>query len=80
MEAAYINWIITIAVALGGGMLKMHVKRINEDLQAHKNEQKDLQKEINDVKINYVHKTDFNEFKNELWSRFDRLEDHIRVR
>lgn len=77
MEAQILNWVVTIGIGLMAWLLKDKISGVNEDLQEHKDNHKLLQKELNDVKINYVHKTDFQEFKTELWQRFDRLEDKL---
>ncbi len=39
-----------------------------------------LWKEVNNVKEKYFKKEDFTEFKQELWKRFDRLEDDLKAR
>jgi hypothetical protein len=38
---------------------------------------KEQQKELNTLHEKYVKKDDFGTFKQELWNRFDRLEDHL---
>lgn len=35
-------------------------------------------KEITNIRLHYVHKDDFSEFKKELWDRFDKLETLVR--
>jgi hypothetical protein len=77
MEAQLLNWALTIGIGLMAWLLKDKINGVNVDLQEHKDNHKILQNELNNVKINYVHKTDFQEFKAELWQRFDRLEDKL---
>lgn len=40
---------------------------------------KEQQKELNGLHEKYVKKDDFGTFKQELWNRFDRLEDHLQA-
>lgn len=37
----------------------------------------DQEKRLNNLHKEYVKKDDFSDFKQELWNRFDRLEDHL---
>lgn len=51
------------------------LKSKNSSLQ---NQVNNADKEITNIRLHYVHKDDFSEFKKELWDRFDKLENLVR--
>lgn len=73
-----LNWLLTIGLAVGGWALKEYtdnqaqkVKHLEELFEA-------LQNDLTAVRLDYLHKSDFKEFKDELWARFDKLETFLR--
>ena len=70
-EAEVIKWIVT--VGLGG--LVWFLKRTidNNDVEV-----KTLKLEVQSIKEQYLHKTDFKDFKNELRGMFEELRMDIR--
>lgn len=49
-----------------------------EEVTEMKREVDDLKDDITDVKVNYLQKEDFSEFKNELWARLEEIKQQIR--
>lgn len=69
LEGLVWNAILTIAVGVGAYLWKTLVADVKE-----------LDKEIVNVKINYVSKTDLNAFKDDINKSFDKMDiklDHI---
>lgn len=70
MEFNIVSWLLN--GLLGFAMYLM--KNANE---ATKDEIKELKKSVETVKDTYYKKEDFKEFKEELWKRFDRVEEQL---
>lgn len=54
------------------GILTYFVRGVMDTVKEHG-------KELNGLHEKYVKKDDFGQFKQELWNRFDRLEDHLQA-
>ena len=70
-EVEFIKWAI---LAILGGFV-WFLKRTITDNEA---EISRLNTEVNDIKLNYLHRNDFREFKEELRQMFDRLREDIK--
>jgi predicted secreted protein len=70
-------YVLTIAVALIGFLAKWMVIRVQKDLDIHKKNQADLAKDVMQVRLDYVHKTDLQAIRNEIMARFDKFEDRL---
>lgn len=70
-EVEFIKWAI---LAILGGFV-WFLKRTITDNEA---EISRLNAEVNDIKLNYLHRNDFREFKEELRQMFDRLREDIK--
>ena len=56
-------------------MAKHMVQRVHDDLREHKDAHKEITKELEKVKIEYVHKQDMRDIRDEILARFQRFED-----
>jgi hypothetical protein len=64
-----------IAIGLVAYMAKHMVQRVHDDLREHKDAHKEITKELEKVKIEYVHKQDMRDIRDEILARFQRFED-----
>lgn len=64
-------WLFNGVMAVALFLLKSNYTDVKETLKNHSDE-------LNKIKMDYLKKEDFREFKEELWKRFDKLEDTIR--
>jgi hypothetical protein len=71
--------ISVISVVLNAvlGLTTYMMKQAHSDM---KKSNEELWDEIDAIKEKYFRKEDFSEFKQELWKRFDRLEDDVKAR
>lgn len=76
MNEIYLS-LLTTAIALIGFLAKWMVHRVQKDLDNHKQSHEELTKEVIQVRLDYVHKTDLQAIKNEIMARFDRFEDRL---
>ena len=72
------NWLVTIGIGIGGWALKEYTHGQAEKIKALKDQVDEMNVQLTAVKLDYLHKTDFREFKDELWARFDKLEKYLR--
>lgn len=73
MDPITVSYILNAVLGIAAYLMK----------QAHNDLKVDnarLWKEVTHIKDTYFKKEDFSEFKQELWKRFDRLEDDMRAR
>lgn len=73
-----LNWLFTILLAVGGVALKSYTDAQKEKVDALIKTVTQMNTELTAVKLDYLHKADFREFKDELWARFDKLEKYLR--
>lgn len=71
MELQVLNWVLTAAF----GIIMYLGKRT---IDSNERRVESLEKDIQDIKQNYLHKNDFKEFKTELRGMFDELKQDIR--
>lgn len=71
MDAELIRWVLTGLF----GILLWFGKRV---VDSSERRIESLETELQDVKQNYIHKTDFKEFKGELRQMFDELKQDIK--
>ena len=64
--------------ALFAWFVKDAINNIKEKIHNATSFAKENHDAINQVKLDYVLKADFKEFRDELWNRLDRLEDLMR--
>ena len=67
----------TILLPVLGFVLKWMVARVQKDLDEHKSAHKELEKELNQVKLNYVHTTEMEKIRTEIMNKFDKWETII---
>lgn len=70
-EVEFIKWAI---LAILGGFVWFLKRTITDN----ETEISRLNAEVNDIKLNYLHRNDFREFKEELRQMFDRLREDIK--
>ena len=71
----FVQLVVTAMGFLGTavvGILTYFVRGVMDTVKEHG-------KELNALHEKYVKKDDFGTFKQELWKRFDRLEDHLQA-
>lgn len=73
-----LQWLLTIGLAVGGWALKEYADNQGEKIKHLENIVHDMSIALTAVKLDYLHKSDFREFKEELWARFDKLEKYMR--
>lgn len=73
MEPITISYVLNGVLALLGYLMRTTLTDL-------KNDNTRLWKEVTHIKDTYFKKEDFSEFKQELWKRFDRLEDDMKAR
>ena len=71
MESLTISWVVNGLLAVVAYFLKLEHNSMKEDNKA-------LWSELGVVKEKYYKKEDFLEFKRELWSRLDRMEEDFK--
>jgi hypothetical protein len=71
LEVDIVKWIVIALLSVGGFFIKRTIDKIEDDIVEMKH---DLQK----VKEEYLHKTDFREFKTELRSMFEEIRNDLR--
>jgi hypothetical protein len=73
-----LNWIVTGVIALSGWALKNYAETQEHRIDELNKIVLSLSGQLTAVKLDYLHKSDFREFKDELWARFDKLEKYLR--
>lgn len=68
-------WIIDTLLVLVGSLIMWNVRRISADIKDADEAIRELRNSLTDVKVNYVHKDELRDIKDELGRRFDRLEN-----
>lgn len=58
-------------------LLKQNIDNTKKVLERHQTTQDSLRADINDVRVNYVHKADFQQLVTRMDERFDRLDDKL---
>jgi hypothetical protein len=73
--------IIILGLTTGLGVLGFLVKSLyynmRENMVEQRNELKKIENELQQVKVDYVHKSDLIAIKNEIMARFDKFEDRL---
>jgi len=66
-------------IALAGfqWLIKNWVRTLEENLKHLQEDQRDIDKEVKEIKENFVHKTDLREIKDELIVRLIRIESYL---
>lgn len=64
---------LLIAINVVGGIVLWFMKKSYEEI---KEDQKEQRVEMDRIKDTYFKKEDFREFKDELWTRLDKMEMH----
>lgn len=71
-EIHVLNWIVASVFAVFGWFLRRTIISAEDKITQ-------LEKDIQDVKLSYLHKEEFKEFKNELKSMFVELKTDLRT-
>jgi hypothetical protein len=73
--------IIILGLTTGLGVLGFLVKSLyynmRENMSEQRNELKKLENDLQQVKVDYAHKSDLIAIKNEIMARFDKFEDRL---
>jgi hypothetical protein len=73
--------IIILGLTTGLGVLGFLVKSLyynmRENMTEQRNELKKLENDLQQVKVDYAHKSDLIAIKNEIMARFDKFEDRL---
>jgi hypothetical protein len=73
--------IIILGLTTGLGVLGFLVKSLyynmRENMTEQRNELKKIESDLQQVKVEYVHKSDLITIKNEIMARFDKFEDRL---
>jgi len=73
--------IIILGLTTGLGVLGFLVKSLyynmRENMIEQRNELKKIENDLQQVKVEYVHKSDLIAIKNEIMARFDKFEDRL---
>jgi hypothetical protein len=73
--------IIILGLTTGLGVLGFLVKSLyynmRENMTEQRNELKKIENDLQQVKVEYVHKSDLIAIKNEIMARFDKFEDRL---
>jgi len=73
-QISIIKWVLDIIFIIVGTLIMMYVNRVKEDIRDEKEAREALQKEVSQIKVDYAHKGDIRDMKEEISQRFDRLE------
>ena len=79
-ELEHIPILVNIALFLFNGVLGIAMWLLKQSYAEVKEQLKTNTEAIGNVKEHYFKKEDFKDFKEELWKRFDKLEDRINER
>ena len=79
MDFIHIASIIFNLLALGiGYLIKGTFDSMKERLDKLEKAKAEQDKDITDIRIHYLHKDDFSEFKQDLWSRLDDIKESVK--
>lgn len=78
MEFELFKWIVVTLLGVAGYFLKRNIDQLDKDLLEHKQKYVVLQKDVQTIREEYLHKNDFKEFKIELREMFNELKNDIR--
>jgi len=70
-EIEFVKWAMLALLSLGGFFMKRTLDKIEKN-------QEDMSRDLQKVKDEYLHKTDFKDFKLELRSMFEEIRADIR--
>lgn len=70
----FLKWVLEGALTITVSLVIYIVNRMKDDIKENKYETELLKKDLNLVKVEYVHKSDMKEMRDELNRRFDRIE------
>ncbi len=70
-EAALLSWIVTGLLGFGMYLFKRNLEQTQDDIR-------ELKRQQDRIKEDYLHKNDFREFKTELRSMFEEIKTDIK--
>ena len=73
----YVSWALNAFLLLLGYLMRTTIEESKRRMTDLEVDVRDLTHSITDVKVNYLHKGDFSEFKQELWAKLDDLKDTL---
>lgn len=76
-EYKYLSYFVNVALFLFNGVLGIAMWLLKQSYSEVKEQLKQNSQAIDSVKDHYFKKEDFREFKEELWRRFDKLENKV---
>ena len=75
---AIISIFFNVALAVAGWALKEHNDELKNSMKVLSERIRQQEIQVGAIKLDYLHKADFRDFKDELWARFDKLEKYLR--
>lgn len=77
MEIEFLKWLVMGVFSLALYFMKRSVDQLDRTITENKLRIETQNTEMQRIRMEYLHKDDFKEFKAELWQRFDRLDKHL---
>lgn len=74
----WLSLAVNVLLGVGGWVIQQYISQLKESQRLLASSITDMKSELTQVKLDYLHKADFREFKSELWERFDRLEKFLK--
>jgi hypothetical protein len=78
-ELEIVKWIVFGGLSIVVWFLKMNITETKEKLQTLTVQKDDIKAELAHVKLNYLHRDDFKEFKIELRSMFEEIREDVKA-
>lgn len=79
MELAILTYVFPVVAGFALYLLKRSVDQLDKDIVEIKTHYTVLQTEVQNIKSEYLHKSDFREFKTELREMFEELKSDIKA-
>jgi len=73
----YISWALNGVLLLLGYLMRTTIEANKQRVDSLENTVKEQAKDIVEVKVHYLQKNDFSEFKDELWRKLDDLKSIV---
>jgi len=73
----YVSWALNGVLLLLGYLMRTTIEANKQRVDTLEQLVKDQGKDIVEVKVHYLQKDDFSEFKNELWRKLDDLKSIV---
>lgn len=74
----YVSWFLNGLLALLGWFMKTTLDSYKDRIIKLENRADNFDSGLTDVKVHYLHKDDFSEFKQELWAKLDDIKETVK--